>query len=54
MTLKIGSLNLEETSLVGTLILDFAINWGAWVFAALLKVLLFSFPSRSFLDRKIL
>lgn len=34
MTLEIGSLTVKETSLVGTLILDFGINWAAWIVAS--------------------
>lgn len=38
MTLEIGSLSVKGTSLVGTLIVSFGINWGAWVIASILQV----------------
>jgi len=41
MPLEIGSLSLTGTTLVGTLILDFAINWAAWAVAALLQTEVF-------------
>ena len=37
MPLKIGSLDVEGSTLVGTLILDFAINWGAWIIASIFQ-----------------
>ena len=38
MPLEIGNLSLEGTTLVGTLVLDFAINWGAWIVASTFQV----------------
>ena len=37
----IGSLSVRESALVGTLILDFAIQWSAFVVAAILKTEVF-------------
>lgn len=37
MPLEIGSLTVKETSLVGTLLLDFGINWGAWIIASIFQ-----------------
>lgn len=38
MAVSFGNLDSREMSLVGTLILDLALNWGAWVIAAIFKV----------------
>ncbi|GMH45935.1 hypothetical protein BSKO_13899 [Bryopsis sp. KO-2023] len=37
MTVSFGGLDSREMSLVGTLILDLALNWGAWIIAAIFK-----------------
>lgn len=38
MAVSFANLDSREMSLVGTLILDLALNWGGWVIAAIFKV----------------